>query len=361
MPYLGASPKETFTAGQSQTITGTGATSYSLNTAVTTPEDLEVFINNVRQQPTTAYTVSGSTITFDEALLSSDTCYVVFQGQRKESRTHPAASNLQAANATVTGDLTVDTNTLIVDSSTNKVGIGGTPDNNRDLHIKRTGANASIKLEETSATNYGQFIELKDSATSWFIANRYANSDSGVSGFGIGTTNSGDMLQVNTSGHVIMPSQPVVALQPDATSNETVVSSQSNYTHIVGWKTVGGRQTTLRAGINLSGTSHGYYLANGNNTGRITFSTGGLYYFDCTIRLENQPGAGNIYVIFNGNTIHRMHVETWGRFSYAHGRVSRVVSASAGDYMEFAVACPTGGTFSGSNDTVNWLTIMKVA
>ena len=136
MPYLGASPKETFTAGQSQTITGTGATAYSLNTAVTTPEDLEVFINNVRQQPTTAYTVSGSTITFDEALLSSDTCYVVFQGQRKESRTHPAASNLQAANvtasgnATVTGDLTVDTNTLFVDASINTVGILNTAPGN---------------------------------------------------------------------------------------------------------------------------------------------------------------------------------------------------------------------------------------
>ena len=168
-------------------------------------------------------------------------------------------------------------------------------------------------------------------------------------------------MTIDTVGRITTPFQPMLALQPDSTGVNTVPSSQSNYTHIVGWKVVGGRQTFLRSGLTLSGTTHGYYLANGNNTGRITFSTGGLYYFDCTIRLENQPGAGNIYVIFNGNTIHRMHVETWGRFSYAHGRVSRVISASAGDYMEFAVACPTGGTFSGSNDTVNWLTIMKVA
>lgn len=168
-------------------------------------------------------------------------------------------------------------------------------------------------------------------------------------------------MTIDTVGRITTPFQPMLALQPDSTGVNTVPSSQSNYTHIVGWKVVGGRQTFLRSGLTLSGTTHGYYLANGNNTGRITFSTGGVYYFDCTIRIENVPGAGNIYVRFNGNTIHRMHVEAWGRYPYAHGRVSRCVSASAGDYIEFGVACPTGGNFSGSGDTVNWLSIVKVA
>ena len=168
-------------------------------------------------------------------------------------------------------------------------------------------------------------------------------------------------MTIDTVGRITTPFQPMLALQPDSTGVNTVPSSQSNYTHIVGWKVVGGRQTFLRSGLTLSGTTHGYYLANGNNTGRITFSTGGVYYFDCTIRIEYVPGAGNIYVRFNGNTIHRMHVEAWGRYPYAHGRVSRCVSASAGDYIEFGVACPTGGNFSGSGDTVNWLSIVKVA
>ena len=126
-------------------------------------------------------------------------------------------------------------------------------------------------------------------------------------------------MTIDTVGRITTPFQPLLALQPDSTGVNTVPSSQSNYTHIVGWKVVGGRQTFLRSGLTLSGTTHGYYLANGNNTGRITFSTGGVYYFDCTIRIENVPGAGNIYVRFNGNTIHRMHVEAWGRYPYAHG------------------------------------------
>jgi len=230
MPYLGQKPKDTFTASASQTITGTGATSYSLNQTVTSPEDIEVFINNVQQQPTVAYTVSGQTITFDEALLSTDSCYVVFRGARTESRTHPAGSSIQAANATFTGDLTVDTNTLIVDASSNSVGIGATPDSNRDLHIKRTGANASILIEETSATNYGQFIELKDSSTSWFVANRYANTNSGQSGFGIGTTNSGDMFQIDTNGAIHTPLQPLAEAYYSAnTQDGAYAATNRNY------------------------------------------------------------------------------------------------------------------------------------
>tara|TARA_B100001057_G_scaffold494697_1_gene591822 strand:- start:391 stop:1269 length:879 start_codon:yes stop_codon:yes gene_type:complete len=92
MPYLGQKPKESFDAAISQTITGTGATSYSLTRAVNNPEELEVFINNVQQQPTASYTVSGSTITFDEALLSSDSCYVVFRSVTQTTRSVSTAT-----------------------------------------------------------------------------------------------------------------------------------------------------------------------------------------------------------------------------------------------------------------------------
>jgi len=143
MPYLGQSPKETFSAATSQVITGNGGTLYSLSKAVSSPEDLEVFINNVQQQPTTTYTVSGATITFDEALNSTDTCYVIFRGSTRETRVHPAGSSLAAANitasgnvtvtgtSTLTGDVAVATDALKVDGANNRVGIGTTsPDVN---------------------------------------------------------------------------------------------------------------------------------------------------------------------------------------------------------------------------------------
>ena len=165
-----------------------------------------------------------------------------------------------------------------------------------------------------------------------------------------------ERMRINKDGHVTTPNQPICTLQPDTSSNVTTANSTD---HIVGWKTVGGRQTLLRSGLTLSAAS-GTTIANGGSTGRITFSTGGVYYFDCTIRMENTPGAGNLKLYHNGNTIHRMHVEAWGRYNYAHAWISRCVTASANDYVEFVVAVPSG-TFSGSNDTVNWLTIIKVA
>jgi hypothetical protein len=78
MPFLGVEPVQEFASVAKQTITGTGATSYSLDHSVANANDLAVFVNNVRQEPTSAYTASGGTITFTSALASTDSCYVVY-------------------------------------------------------------------------------------------------------------------------------------------------------------------------------------------------------------------------------------------------------------------------------------------
>ena len=62
-----------------QNITGNGGTSYTLNHTVTQPEEIEVFINNVRQNPGAAYTVNNTNLTFASALDSTDSCYAIFQ------------------------------------------------------------------------------------------------------------------------------------------------------------------------------------------------------------------------------------------------------------------------------------------
>ena len=81
MAFIGNQPVEQYSSIAKQDITGNGGTTYTLNATVTSPEDIEVFINNVRQEPSTSYTVSGTTLTLTEALLSTDDCYVVYQGR----------------------------------------------------------------------------------------------------------------------------------------------------------------------------------------------------------------------------------------------------------------------------------------
>lgn len=156
MPYLGNTPAENFVSVVKQDITGNGSTSYTLNHSVSSPGELEVFVNNVQQEPTTAYTVSGSTLTFSEAVASTDDIYVIFRGRTIGTAEHPADAALTATSGSFTSDLTVDTNTLYVDAANNRVGVGttspGTTLSSANRSIEITTANGGeVKL--TGSTN----------------------------------------------------------------------------------------------------------------------------------------------------------------------------------------------------------------
>ena len=92
MPFLGSTPAEQYQSLAKQTITGDGSTAYTLNRSVTNAYDMEVFINNVRQEPDTSYSASGNTITFTAAVTASDSCYLIYQGQSIGSINPPANS-----------------------------------------------------------------------------------------------------------------------------------------------------------------------------------------------------------------------------------------------------------------------------
>ena len=85
MAYIGAQPNKTLTETTSQSFNGTGsATAFTLNRAVNTGEELEVFVDNVQQEPGSgkSYTATGTTLTFDEAPpLGTGNVYVIYRGQ----------------------------------------------------------------------------------------------------------------------------------------------------------------------------------------------------------------------------------------------------------------------------------------
>jgi hypothetical protein len=81
MPFLGQTPPSQFSSIAKQTITGNSGTTYTLDYSVTNSNELEVFVNNVRQEPGVAYTASGTSIVFSEAVASTDSIYVVYQGR----------------------------------------------------------------------------------------------------------------------------------------------------------------------------------------------------------------------------------------------------------------------------------------
>ena len=110
MAYLGAQPNKTLTKTTSQSFNGTGsATTFTLNRAVNTEEELEVFVENVQQEPGSgkSYTASGTTLTFDEAPSSgTGNVYVIYRGQAEVTTRleHDANQALSASSVTIGGN-----------------------------------------------------------------------------------------------------------------------------------------------------------------------------------------------------------------------------------------------------------------
>ena len=72
MAYIGKEPGQFFTSFVKQDFTTSATTSYTLDHAVANANELALFINFVRQEPTTAYTASGTTLTLTSATASTD-------------------------------------------------------------------------------------------------------------------------------------------------------------------------------------------------------------------------------------------------------------------------------------------------
>jgi len=80
MPYIGTSAATNFATTIKDSFTGDGSTtSYTLSRNAVNAFDLEVFIGNVRQEPGSAYTVSGATLAFTGTPANGEVIYVVHQ------------------------------------------------------------------------------------------------------------------------------------------------------------------------------------------------------------------------------------------------------------------------------------------
>ena len=151
MPYLGNIPATQFAELKYQDFTGGTGTSFTLNDPVGSAQELEVFVNNVRQEPGVAYTVSGTTLTMTGSIVATDDFYVVFQGKSIPSGQIPEKQS--------NGDYTFDDGTLFVDASTNRIGVGVT-DPSQDIDLVGTGnsGSGSVRAGGTGSGTQSAFI-----------------------------------------------------------------------------------------------------------------------------------------------------------------------------------------------------------
>ena len=93
MPYIGNQSTNSYSSMVKQDLTGASGASVTLSHPVANANEVELYINNVRQEPTTSYTTSGTTLSFvNYTVAASDDIYVIFLGKALQTTVPPDGS-----------------------------------------------------------------------------------------------------------------------------------------------------------------------------------------------------------------------------------------------------------------------------
>ena len=87
MAYIGNVPAEKYIALTQQTFSSPTGTSFTLSQAVTNPVDIDLYIDNVKQDPA-SYSVSGTSLT-TSTIASPSTMYCIFNGKAMQTVNPP--------------------------------------------------------------------------------------------------------------------------------------------------------------------------------------------------------------------------------------------------------------------------------
>ena len=228
MAYLGASPLASFASPSKDTFSGDNSTTaFTMGQSVSDPNAIEVFVDNVRQEPTSAYTVNGTTLTFTGTpATGSNNIYVIHkQGVigngllPTSGRDSDRVGSLTVTGAsTLTGNITAGGTlsgvTTLTTSSTATIGGDTTitgnlrSDNSADgIQINATDGSASnagdlILLDGTdgSATNAGSSLLYEDGTgdpANYFNNNIKFSGDVKVGSATITEDTTNNQLQIN--------------------------------------------------------------------------------------------------------------------------------------------------------------------
>ena len=144
MSYIGNKPSQTLASPTSQYFNGTGSqTVFTLNRLVNVSEDLEVFVNNIQQEPGVgkSYTATGSTLTFDAApSAGTSNVYVVYRGLAEVTtrlETDPNSA-ISATTGTFSGGIDVTGNATFADNGKAVFGAGN------DLQVYHDGSHSYV-------------------------------------------------------------------------------------------------------------------------------------------------------------------------------------------------------------------------
>ena len=123
MVYIGNSSAANFASVTKDTFSGNGSTTAFTLSKPATTNGVAVYVENVRQIPTTAYTVSGTTLDFGSGnapVSGTNNIYVLHHNAVASTANHPASQDLTAVAGTFTSDVAIDGAVTINESGASK-------------------------------------------------------------------------------------------------------------------------------------------------------------------------------------------------------------------------------------------------
>ena len=117
MAYIGNRSDTAFTSLEKQDFSNPSGTSLTLTHAVANANDIALYINNVRQEPTEAYSVNGTTVTLTGSVSNSDDIYAVYLARAVQTTVTPdgSVSTAKIADGAIT-QAKLDSNLIFVPS-----------------------------------------------------------------------------------------------------------------------------------------------------------------------------------------------------------------------------------------------------
>ena len=323
MPYFGTDLKQFgYAATEKDTFSGDDSTVAFTLSKTSTTNDVEVFVGNVQQEPTIAYSISGSTLTFTEAPpTGTNNIYVLHRGRTRDTILPPA--DLGDKNYLMSGGLKIADGANIGSvSDTDAISISSTGDVTltQDLKIKDGGTIGSASDADAITIASDGKVTLAETVTVLkgikFPATQVASTDA----------NTLDDYEEGTW-------TPTVVGSTTAGTYETSTAS--------GFYQKIGRDVTVRASVQLAGS------ISAGGTGSYLF--GGLPF---NIDVSDNAGAGSILadsVDFAGSDDAAVYALTVSNPSGTDGNQLRILQtndvdsftalgisqAAASDFFEF--------------------------
>ncbi len=109
MSFIGNVPAESYSPVVKDTFSGDDSTTdFTLSIPATT-NSVNVYVENVAQEPTDAYTISGTTLSFTAApVTGTDNIYVIHRGPAVQQVVPPAGVAIDASTVSASGDISTE-------------------------------------------------------------------------------------------------------------------------------------------------------------------------------------------------------------------------------------------------------------